>query len=54
MSGTISMMGQSTKEEYTNVYLKYDTEVELYSWIPIKTKHFTSIKLINKKSNENN
>ena len=25
MSGTISMMGQSTKEEYTNVYLKYDT-----------------------------
>ena len=29
-------------------------EVGLYSWMSIKTKHFTSIKLINKKSNENN
>lgn len=28
--------------------------IGLYSWLSIKTEHFTSIKLINKKSNENN
>lgn len=28
--------------------------IGLYSWLSVKTEPFTSIKLINKKSNENN